>query len=178
MRKNNGRKGFTLIELMIVIAIIIILAAVAIPNYLNMTDRAKRSKVSSDFNTIATALEAYMTDWGHYPTDDCDGPFGKGAEDDLGALGNELTGTADAVLNNSENTTITGEDGGIIYVKADTIKAMANPWDATTPYEYKGDEDGTTWKLLCDSGRDDIGVLVRTDKDPNVVKQTEETPEP
>jgi prepilin-type N-terminal cleavage/methylation domain-containing protein len=179
MRKNNGRKGFTLIELMIVIAIIIILAAVAIPNYLNMTDRAKRSKVSSDFNTIATALEAYMTDWGHYPTSDCDGAFGKGADtDNLGALGKELTGTADAVLNNSENTTITGENGGIIYVKADTIKAMANPWDANVPYKYTGDEDGTTWKLSCDSGRDDIGVLVRTDKDPNVVKEEEETTTP
>ena len=174
MRKNNGRKGFTLIELMIVIAIIIILAAVAIPNYLNMTDRAKRSKVSSDFNTIATALEAYMTDWGHYPTTACNGAFGKGADGDLGVLGNELVGTG-TVLNNADGTTITGEKGGIVYVKADTIKAMANPWDANVPYKYTGDEDGTTWKLSCDSGRDDIGVLVRTDKDPNVVKEEETT---
>jgi type II secretory pathway pseudopilin PulG len=44
---------------MIVIAIIIILAAIAIPNYLRMTDRARRSRVAGDFASIATALEAY-----------------------------------------------------------------------------------------------------------------------
>ena len=167
MRKNNGRKGFTLIELMIVIAIIIILAAVAIPNYLNMTDRAKRSKVSSDFNTIATALEAYMTDWGHYPTSACNGEFGKGAADNLGVLGHELVGTG-TVLNNSSHTTITGETGGIVYVKENTVKALANPWDATKPYTYTGDADGKSWILECNAGGT-IGTLRRTDTDPNVV---------
>ena len=61
------RRGFTLIELMVVIAIIIILAAIAIPNYLTMTARAKKSRVASDFAAIATALETYRTDWNTYP---------------------------------------------------------------------------------------------------------------
>lgn len=61
------RKGFTLIELMVVIAIIIILAAVAIPNYINMTKRAKKSRVAHDMANLATALELYKNDWGCYP---------------------------------------------------------------------------------------------------------------
>lgn len=76
----RSRKGFTLIELMIVIAIIIILAAIAIPNYLRMTDRARRSRVAGDFTAIATALEAYSVDWGHYPIDAVAEAFGKTAD--------------------------------------------------------------------------------------------------
>ena len=65
MRRN--RKGFTLIELMVVIAIIIILAAIAIPNYINMTRMAQVSRASSDAAVLGTALECYRTDHGLYP---------------------------------------------------------------------------------------------------------------
>lgn len=61
------RKGFTLIELMVVIAIIIILAAIAIPNYISMTHRAQASRATSDAAVIATGLEVYKTDIGNYP---------------------------------------------------------------------------------------------------------------
>jgi len=64
---KTNRKGFTLIELMVVIAIIIILAAIAIPNYINMTKRAQQSKATSDAAVIATALEVYHTDYNEYP---------------------------------------------------------------------------------------------------------------
>ena len=65
MKRN--RKGFTLIELMVVIAIIIILAAIAIPNYINMTRRAQVSRASSDAAVLGTALECYRTDHAVYP---------------------------------------------------------------------------------------------------------------
>jgi len=64
---KTNRKGFTLIELMVVIAIIIILAAIAIPNYINMTKRANASRATSDATVLATALECYKTDMGVYP---------------------------------------------------------------------------------------------------------------
>lgn len=60
-------RAFTLIELLIVVAIIAILAAIAVPNFLEAQTRAKVARVSSDLRTMATALEAYCVDCNHYP---------------------------------------------------------------------------------------------------------------
>ncbi len=59
MKKMN-QKGFTLIELMIVIAIIGILAAIAIPNYIAYRDKAFCSAAESDANAIASGLADYF----------------------------------------------------------------------------------------------------------------------
>lgn len=56
---NHNEKGFTLIELMIVIAIIGILAAIAIPNYISYRDKAYCSAAESDANSIMGTL----ADW-------------------------------------------------------------------------------------------------------------------
>ena len=60
------RNAFTLIELLIVVAIIGILAAIAVPNFLNAQFRAQISRVHSDQASIATALEMYHLDNGSY----------------------------------------------------------------------------------------------------------------
>jgi type IV pilus assembly protein PilA len=54
-----NKKGFTLVELMIVVAIIGILAAIAIPNFVDMQYRAKRAEVPSNVDGIKTAQIAY-----------------------------------------------------------------------------------------------------------------------
>lgn len=60
-------KAFTLIELLIVVAIIAILAAIAVPNFLEAQTRSKVSRVEADMRTIATALESYQVDNNRYP---------------------------------------------------------------------------------------------------------------
>ena len=68
MRKS---KGFTLVELLIVIAIIGILAAIAIPNLLTAVQRGRQKRTMADMRTIATALEAYAVDNNVYPSAAC-----------------------------------------------------------------------------------------------------------
>lgn len=104
-----NKKGFTLIELMIVVAIIGILAAIAIPNFMNYQCKAKQSEAKSNLGTIRTNLEAYRAEFDSYSTS-------------LGAIGFSTTGsprytysvtnpttttflaTATATLNNNPDT--------------------------------------------------------------------------
>lgn len=68
IRLNRKEEGFTLIELMIVIAIIGILAAIAIPQFSAYRQRAYNSAAQSDLKNLATAQEAYYVDNQSYTT--------------------------------------------------------------------------------------------------------------
>ena len=68
LRKLTSRKGFTLIELMIVVAIIGILAAVAIPKFADLVSKSKEASVKGTLGSLRSAISIYYGDTeGNYP---------------------------------------------------------------------------------------------------------------
>lgn len=109
---KNVQKGFTLIELMIVVAIIGILAAVAIPQYQDYTARAQVTRAVSEISALKTAAEAAILEGKTIVSKDSEGQ----GEFDLGFTGSSLlagTGKAQITVGGSGATpTLQAELGG------------------------------------------------------------------
>jgi type IV pilus assembly protein PilA len=99
MLKN--KKGFTLIELMIVVAIIGILAAIAIPNFMSYQCKAKQSEAKSLLGAVRTAQEVYYAEKSKYADDIDDTGFTQKGDGiytiSIAAGANTTTFTANAV---------------------------------------------------------------------------------
>lgn len=78
MKRTQERHAFTLIELMTVVVIISMLAAIAVPNFLNAAVRAKVARSLAEQELIVWALESYFNDYDTYPTNQEAGTFAPG----------------------------------------------------------------------------------------------------
>jgi len=116
LKRNQG--GFTLIELMVVIVIIGILVAIALPNFIGAQDRAKVSSVKSNMRTFQTMVETYGVDFGgRYPdtVDILEAAAGTGSY--LKTYSNPFTGKALTVAATAEGEVLAE---GIVYTDEPT----------------------------------------------------------
>ena len=70
MNNRNATRGFTLIEVLVVVAILGILAAIVVPRILDRPDEAKRVAAKTDVGAVVQALKLYRLDNGFYPSTD------------------------------------------------------------------------------------------------------------
>ena len=66
-KRLSNRKGFTLVELLVVISIIGILSAIAIPKFTDSTKTARGAKIQADLRTMESAFQIYYASAGSYP---------------------------------------------------------------------------------------------------------------
>ena len=122
--KGRNQSGFTLIELMIVIAIIGILSAIAIPNFLSYRQKGKDSAAKSEASNFYVSVMAEYADDGQASTWTPDAPpsgFGKNA--DINFTGDITIGTNGET---SSTMTFTHADGGQAY-SLDASNGLVTP---------------------------------------------------
>lgn len=124
---KNVQKGFTLIELMIVVAIIGILAAVALPAYQDYTKRSHVSEGLALAGGAKTAVTEYYSDKGEWPADNA----AAGLATDTSITGNAVRSVEvdTSTITVTFNTKV--EAGKVLVLKADASDGGSVKWDCT-----------------------------------------------
>lgn len=109
--KNRKQAGFTIVELLIVIVVIGILAALVLNTFQGVQARARDTERRTDLNTIHTQLEVFYNDFGHYPDGSAAVTCGEGTDscalDALTSRGLD----AEALVDPNENAINIGANG-------------------------------------------------------------------
>ena len=132
MSAPRKQQGFTLIELMIVIAIIGILAAVAVPAYSDYTIRARVSEALSFGQSAKTSVSEYYTSMGTMPANAAEAGF---------------HGTFSAVVQSITYTVTAGD--GVLTIAVNDVGGDVSAGDDFT-LTGTGSADGVTW--ICATG--------------------------
>jgi len=147
MTKEDRKAAFTLAELLLVIVIIVILAGLIFPVFQGVLERAKKLQAKNDLTQIVTAVNAFYTEYGRYPTSattDATATYGPGGSTtENGGLFNELRATGLFTLNTRQIVFISPPDAKDQNNSRSGIKTSTggyyDPW--TTEYAVAMDAD-------------------------------------
>lgn len=160
------KKWFLSREFLIILSFAILLIVISIPIYLRKSEDLKMERVKTDFDYLASHLEAFKVDWGSYPIVPDGEYFGKNTDDVAikATLTIELagSGTEATYINIPGKQALTGKYGGIEYIETGRILMFYNPFNPRSDYYYRTDSSGSTWvlSLFLPNGK----VLYRTNK--------------
>ncbi|WP_003542118.1 prepilin-type N-terminal cleavage/methylation domain-containing protein [Desulfotomaculum nigrificans] len=124
LQKFRDQQGFTLVELMVVVVIIGILAAIAIPQFSKQADKAKMGRAEAEMKSMANIINVYYSEKGQYPKE-------SNSDTDPDSIRK--------VLN----------DSGVKW--ADSENPIKDPWDNPYFYHATTDDNGkvTKFYLYC-----------------------------
>ena len=150
--KKGSEKGFTLVELLVVIIIIGILAAIALPSFLNQANKAKQSEAKTYVGTLNKGQQAYFTEKNRFGTTIDILGVGVKAETE-----NYLYGTSAATYNAtqpSENFATSFANPRAVAVRGYIGRVQLSRVDATS--------DITSLAILCEANAAGAGTVVGT----------------
>jgi len=155
--KAQMQKGFTLIELMIVVAIIGILAAVALPAYQDYTARAKVTEVNLQVSSCKGAVSEFIQSNGSFPADADAAGCSSTAETKYMEAGMAVDSTNGKITSGLIRNVATGADGKSIILQpttdTDRKTAMAAATDPILGWSCGTDADAADFKFFPASCR-------------------------
>jgi len=145
LQKMREEEGFTLIELLVVMIIIGILAAIAIPLFLNQRKNAVDASIKSDLRTLANEMESQYTDTQAYPAAWTAGTFSTTQASVVGAGGTATVATGDTVRVSSGNAF-----KAVLNATSDAFCIAGNNAKATHSWVYISNQGGLQASTVTD----------------------------